>query len=170
MKHLLVVSLVSLASVCVMRADTVTEITFTGVCSDCKGDAVATLSVTGFSLGTVFDLTLDDFMSFHYLGTDLTSPFTIDKSDVSSVSGSLGPTFPGSYGVELVPTTIGLRSFSSLADGSWGVSSGQGQDDFGSASSYSLAPTSVPEPAAMQLMALVFLAVSCLARRRCAGF
>ena len=181
MKRRLVPFLVSLASVCAIQADPisdpVTEITFTGVCSDCAGEAVAILSVTDFRPDTVFDLTLSDFVSFQYLGTDLVKPYTIDSSSVLSVSGMLGPALPGSYDIEVLTTGARLN-FLSFSDGSWELApsaSGQGLDDFGATSCYSLGPCDslasapVPEPAAMPLLALVLGALSYSACRRRAG-
>src|SRR6266567_4182978 len=70
------------------------QIYFIGVCGDCEGNASATLTVTGFDPANPFTLTLSKFVSFSYAGTDLVPPFVIDSTNVTNVSGSLGPTYP----------------------------------------------------------------------------
>ncbi|HEY1342597.1 MAG TPA: PEP-CTERM sorting domain-containing protein [Bryobacteraceae bacterium] len=144
-----------------LAATATTDLFFSGVCSDCASVAHATLTVTGFTPGEVFTLDLSNFVQFSYEGTNIRGPFVITPSDNPIVSGSLGPSFPNPYPVS-VSTPDTIRAFASQADGSWAVSSGQGPDDFGAVSSYSL--TAAPEPATMAIAAAALLALA-VARR-----
>jgi len=145
MKRLFLLSFVlCLASVAALQADTV-QIMFTGQCSDCNGKAQGILTVTNFTPDSVFTLNLDDFVSFSYNGTNLLDPFVLNHTNVTAVSGALGPAYPGTYDVQIT-AAVGTPTFISFSDGNWALSSGQGPDDFGTNSSYSLAASSVPEP------------------------
>ena len=160
MKCLCAVALLCLALACSAHADTFTQFTFTGVCSDCAGEAIAMLTVTGFIPGQVFTLDLTNFVSFSYAGTNLRAGFDIAPSDNPTVSGSLGPTFPNPYHVQVItPDTV--RGFSSEADGTWGVTSGQGLDDQGTSSSWDLA---VPEPGMTAIAGAGLLALALISR------
>jgi hypothetical protein len=141
------------------------QIYFTGVCGDCQGNALAALTVTGFDPANPFTLTLSKFVSFSYAGTDLVPPFVIDSTNVTNVSGSLGPTYPRAYDVR-IDAAPGTPSFVSFADGQWALSSGQGLDDLGTISSYSLTPVSTPEPGAAFVGAGVLLLAIASIRRR----
>ena len=90
------------------------QIYFIGVCGDCEGNASATLTVTGFDPANPFTLTLSKFVSFSYAGTDLVPPFVIDSTNVTNVSGSLGPTYPRAYDVR-IDAAPGTPSFVSFA-------------------------------------------------------
>jgi len=160
MKCLCAVALLCLALAGSAHADTFTQFTFTGVCSDCSGTATATLTVTGFIPGQAFTLDLSNFVSFHYNGTNLRPPFDITPSDNPDVDGSLGPTFPNPYHVH-VATPDTVRAFASEADGSWGVSSGQGLDDQGTSSNWDLA---APEPVTAAIAAIGLLALALISR------
>ena len=141
------------------------QIYFIGVCGDCEGNASATLTVTGFDPANPFTLTLSKFVSLSYAGTDLVPPFVIDSTNVTNVSGSLGPTYPRAYDVR-IDAAPGTPSFVSFADGQWALSSGQGLDDLGTISSYSLTPVSTPEPGAAFVGAGVLLLAIASIRRR----
>src|SRR5438874_1133542 len=124
MKNWLRTAAIALIALAPARAD---QITFTGVCSDCRGNAIATLTVTGFDPAVPFTLTLSDFVSFSYAGTNLLAPFVLDHSNVISVSGTLGTTYPHPYDV-FIEAAVGTPSFASSIEGVWALSSGQGLD------------------------------------------
>ena len=161
MKCLRAVTLLSLAWACIAHAGPlpVTQFTFTGVCSDCAGSAIATLTVTGFTPGLAFNLDLSDFVSFSYAGTNLRGPFVITASDDPTVFGSLGPAFPNPYLVHVeIPSTP--SGFDSELDGSWAVAD-QGIDDQGASSSWDVA---TPEPATAAIAGFGVLALAMISR------
>ena len=61
------------------RAAHAAQITFTGVCSDCQGNGVATLTVTGFHPASPFTLTLSNLVSVSYAGANLVSPLSLTR-------------------------------------------------------------------------------------------
>jgi len=142
-----------------------TQIQFTGICSDCAGNALAILTVTGFDPSSAFTLTLDNFVSFSYAGTNLTQAFVIDSSNVQSVSGTLGPDYPHAYDVS-IQANPPTRSFASSAGGNWAISSGQGPDDVGASSFYSPTAVATPEPgAALEVAGGILLLGVAMSRR-----
>ena len=142
------------------------QITFTGQCSDCTGEAQGILTVTNFTPDSVFGLNLDDFVSFSYNGTNLLNPFVLDHTNVTAVSGAIGPAYPGAYDVR-IEAAVGTPTFVSFSNGNWALSSGQGPDDFGTNSSYSLAAASVPEPGTGVLCLSVGMLAAVRRRAKC---
>ncbi len=135
---------------------------FSGKCSDCLdgvGIATAHLTVSGYTPGSTLTLTTGNFVSFVYDGTNLLSPYTVTTPD--AVSGLLGPTFPGAYSVSI--SGAGLI-FSSDTSGNWSISSGAGEQDFGTNGSYS-ATSATPEPGTAALLGLSVLSLLFLRRR-----
>ncbi|MBI4908482.1 MAG: PEP-CTERM sorting domain-containing protein [Acidobacteria bacterium] len=133
-----------------------TLINFSGVCADCEGNGLGTLEVTGFTPGSPFTLTLSNFVSFSYAGTDILPPFTITSP--TTAEGLIGPGFPGAYDVIIEDS---LFSFQSTISGFWSI--GEPSRDFGFVSAYNVA---IPEPSAFGMMAAGFAGLLAAVRRR----
>jgi hypothetical protein len=146
-----------------------------GTCFDCNGTATGTLTLTGtYVLGTALDTA--HFVSFHYNGTNLFSPFTINSGDAGLVVWGLLPTtLPGPANVRIYNSTNEFEtgSFTGAGPGSFCVATGGGfggaspscvPADFGLVgSTFSIAATTaaVPEPASLALLGsglMVFVA------------
>jgi PEP-CTERM motif len=138
---------------------------FSGTCSDCNGGnpsnpATATLVLTDNGA----TLSLSDFVSFTYNGTDLLPPFTLLASDPSlSVSGSIPNSLPG-------PATVNISegfSWTVTTDslGNWNICNSPlcVLGDTGSAATWS--GTAAPEPNTIALLGAALLALLIFRRR-----
>lgn len=135
---------------CAAYANPVTTYSFTGVCSDCSGDASAQLVLSGYTLGD--SITSSEFVSFTYDGTNLFPSYTFGSADLASISGSLPASLPGTADLSVTcfeaagcPGARALLTFSSTTSGTWSLSSSGGGADQGIDGAWSL--TSAPEPA-----------------------
>ena len=133
---------------------------FTGACSDCyggHGNATATLTLSGYTLGSAFNAS--NFVSFTYTGTDLLPTFTITSlSPGLMASGTLPSSLPGYANVSVSSSSY---FFSSMSDGTW--SAGRPiLGDRGTVGTYS----ALPEPATMGMLGFGLLGVALLSRRR----
>lgn len=166
LKSLLSVSLLALLSLAVPHKAsaigqiTTTSISFDGTCSDCSGHGLGTLVVSSFTPGSPFTLTLSNFVSFSYAGTNRQAPFVINSGNVTSATGTLGPAFPGPYTVNILSNSLSVQ-FQSSTSGAWSISN-PGVNDFGSASNFALT-AATPEPSSIALFAA---GLACLGLRR----
>jgi hypothetical protein len=130
---------------------------FTGQCTDCTGTGIGTLNLTGYTEGTSF--LRSNFVSFTY-SSNLVPSFEITSDNLGSIFGSLGPTFPGPFEVQIFRTD-GADFFSS-ATGIWSLS----QHDDGRTSSWdSVAVVATPLPGALPLFATGLAGLAWIARR-----
>lgn len=131
---------------------------FTGTCTDCTGTATAELTLAGsYTPGsTVQSL---QFVSFHYDGTNLQSPFTITSP--ATITGGVASSLPGASDFSVANS---LFLFSTHADGTWSVASAatQAPADYGTAGNFA---ATAPEPASI-LLGLPALGAFVLMRRR----
>jgi hypothetical protein len=146
----------------VAHAVTIQSYSFTGQCTDCTGTGLATLNLSGYTEGA--PIQAGNFVSFSY-SSDLISLFEITSSDLRSVVGSLGPTFPGAFDVQIFRTD-GADFFSS-GTGIWSVSIEQVTADFGPNSSWSSAAVvATPLPGTLPLFAAGLVGLGWIMRRR----
>jgi hypothetical protein len=158
------------SAIIVIPPPVITVYDFTGICTDCIGQGKAELSLSDYTLGD--PITQANFVSFHYDGTNLLSPFTINNADVLYISGSINGPLPSAQNFVVDSgnyNTGNFMVFESSSGGSWCV--GLSCDsDFGSTSSYSLAgpvgPIGVPEPMPVLLLAGGLLAALVARRKR----
>lgn len=137
--------------------------TFTGTCTDCIGLGIGTLNVQNYVLGQA--LQTSNFVSFHYDGTNLVSPFTLNS--VTRFSGALDTT-PGPYTVQFGDGSTSFAS-SSFGTGGWQLSVPRSLSaaDYGSISTWSVADSSAaPEPATWAMLVGGFGLVGGAMRRR----
>jgi hypothetical protein len=136
-------------------------IKFVGDCTDCAGQATATLVLKNFSLdGVNPNLQNNNFFSFTYDGSNLFYPYTL-TSDVS-LSGNLtrgASNGPGLVGVNGNFSISGLSFayirwvFTATPQGSWAVSApgGGAPEDYGTNAVFT-SPTAVPETASWAMV------------------
>lgn len=119
---------------------------FTGQCFDCAGTVDAELVLApDYALGAA--ITMSNFESFTYDGSNLLAPFTITLAEVTSISGSMPTNLPSTANFQLASAA---HNFSSLADGNWVVDF---HEDQGMTHLWTAA-ASAPEPGAFSMMGL----------------
>jgi hypothetical protein len=133
---------------------------FVGTCGDCTGFGDATLVLSGtYTLGS--PITVSNFVSFAYAGTNLLPAFTINSSSPGLfVSGNLPNTLPGTANLTI---DGGTEGFNSNISGAWTAGA---LADHGVSSNWSVPATSTPEPATTGSLGLVLAALILLVRRR----
>ena len=141
---------------------TTTKFDFSGTCIDCNQvsglsgfgkSATAQLYLKNYRLGD--QITNQNFMSFHYDGTNLYHAFTINNADLLYVNGSM----TSSAGFEKFQAISSNDFFQSyVSDGAWQLgSSFEFFDDYGTNGKFSIpvaAAAAVPEPATLALLGL----------------
>jgi hypothetical protein len=134
--------------------------TFSGGCTDCTGTATGTLTVTGnYLLGSA--LSIFNFVSFTYDGTNLLPAYTITAAQTPFVSGSLPATLPSSASLDIASSSVEFLSF---ANGFWCTGPGCAAD-FGGSNSFTPAAVT-PEPASLGLLTLGFAGIALRLRKR----
>lgn len=139
----------------------VTQFTFSGVCTDCNQNeslpgfgqpATAQLFLKNYTLGE--QISLGNFSSFHYDGTDLFTAFTVNTTDVTYIDGSMS----SASGFENFRLYSNNYFFNSYSTGSWFVGDIGSIDDFGTQGTFTTSDaSSVPEPAPLALFGIGLL-------------
>jgi hypothetical protein len=120
---------------------------FTGACTDCTGDGLGVLTLTGdYQLGDV--ISTSNFVSFSYSSNLVPSYITILAADAPSMYGILS-TVPGEDSVYF-QTGNNQQYFYANKDGNWCV--GNACDDYGSSHLWTVGTAGVPEPSNWALM------------------
>jgi hypothetical protein len=139
---------------------------FTANCEDCAAGAGTSdytvhgqLVLDDYVLGTT--ISAAEFVYFTYDGSNLYHSFTIDASDLSTISGALPAVLPGApaanivivskypFGATTGVNSISIDMFTIRANGTWLL--GQSSPDFGNEASFA-----VPEPSTWAMMLLGF--------------
>lgn len=149
---------------------TQTTYSFSGTCSDCQGPALAELTLANYTAGQ--SITNNNFVSFHYDGTNLLSGYTILNDAGLYVSGSINNPLPGTenfYVMGFTQTTgaPGLQQvFETFNGGNWDTGLPVSAD-YGPTHLWNATPaaTAVPEPMSAALLGAGVLGVA-VARRR----
>ena len=135
-----------------------TAFDFTGQCADCVGTVTAELVLASdYVRGTT--ITLPEFVSFTYDGSNLLAPFIITPSEVTSISGSMPTDLPATANFQIASAA---HNFDSLSDGTWVVDF---HEDQGPAHIWNVASSAVPEPGAFSMLG-IGLALALAVRRR----
>jgi hypothetical protein len=133
---------------------------FVGQCTDCTGTGVGYLTLQGYTLGN--SLNCSYFVGFTYSSNLI----NLNITQCSTLTGTLGPTLPGSAAVNLANSSnTGLIS---LINGNWFAGNIPLPPDIGTGGTWSI-PSSVPTLGTAALCALgLLLAVAgaLLARSR----
>jgi hypothetical protein len=122
--------------------------TFSGLCTDCQGNATATLVLQNY----VQDNAIEEYnlISFHYDGTNLHDPFTITAGDEFDIEGVIPASLTAPAFFHISSSSSGEREeFYSLGNGNWRVGA-LNPADYGTNGLWN----SVPEPGAFLLVVL----------------
>jgi len=137
---------------------------FTGTCTDCysgSGNATGELTLLDtYQLGQA--ITSGNFVSFHYDGTNLLSPFTISLGDTNLfLSGSMS-TVPGFDTVSF--NSVNGTFLADSASGNWCAGPGCASDQGGNG--IFTGAVSTPEPGSIGLVLTGLAAMLWRAKRR----
>jgi len=133
---------------------------FTGVCSDCSGTGIGSLTLSGYTLGDT--LMASNFVSFSY-HSNLFDIAISSSSELQSIGGALVGPLPAANFVNIQGTAPNT-TFLSTGNGFWcGGSSQTCGNDFGFTNSWASA---VPEPATFLPLAGALILLGRARRRR----
>jgi hypothetical protein len=127
---------------------TLSVYTFTGVCEDCTGDGIGTLTLENYVLGQ--PLADGNFVSFSY-HSNLIS-FSITAGDLGFIQGIISGPFPSTATVTIDGDQVG-SFLESNANGFW-CAGASCEGDLGPTHSWNIA--AAPEPSTWAMMLLGF--------------
>lgn len=148
-----------------MQADPI-DVTyqFAGVCSDCIGTGIGSLTLVNYTPGT--SLSSTNFVSFTYSSSVLSFSIPAAPTDPVILAGMLPGSLPGPATVELLDA--GTVMFSSLGNsaGAWCAGADCASDEGSTSTWVTTSETSaVPEPATVIPVAAAIFCIGLVRRR-----